>query len=112
MRKQKLTLKTKGYKMLNLQNETIKQYKSWLQAKGYSLFTANQKPSTIFDYITGILWVARWEHKTIEELRDSISEILPRYTIGDCSVKGRMKSRSVRCGLRQFNKFILETQAA
>ena len=96
--------------MLNLQNETIKQYKSWLQAKGYSLFTANHAKSTIFDYITGVQWVARWEHKTIEEVCDSISEILPRYTIGDCSVKGKMRSRSVRCGLRKLSEYLIETQ--
>lgn len=86
-------------------------FKNWLINNGYALFTANKQPSTVFDYITGIKWVAKWENKTIEQLADSISEIYPKYAdMGEHSVRGRMRSRSVRCGLKQFSKFIAESK--
>lgn len=90
-----------------------KNFKNWLAGKGYSLFTANNQPSTVFDYLDGVRYVCQWENKTIEELADSISEVLPRYINGgENSVRGRMKSRAVRCGLRQFNNFVMESRAA
>ena len=89
----------------------IKNFKTWLINNGYALFTKNNQPSTVYDYLLGIQYVCRWENKTIDELAESISEILPKYCDGGiCCVKGRMKSRAVRCGLRQFNKFIVESR--
>lgn len=86
-------------------------FKNWLIDKGFSLFTAKNTKSTIFDYLTCVKRVCHWENKTIEELADSISEIYPKYCdMGEHSVRGRMKSRAVRCGLRQFNKFIMESR--
>lgn len=57
----------------------IKNFKNWLINNGYKLFTANNQPSTVFDYLTGVKYVCQWENKTIEQLADSISEVLPRY---------------------------------
>ena len=55
--------------------------------------------------------MCQWENKTIDELAESISEIYPKYAdMGEHSVRGRMRSRSVRCGLRQFSKFIAESK--
>ena len=89
----------------------INEFKDWLVGKGFSLFTAKNFPSTVFDYLTGIKYVCQWENKTVEELADSISDIYPKYAdMGEHSVRGRMKSRAVRCGLRQFNKFIMESK--
>ena len=90
----------------------LKLYKNWLIQKGYSTTTQNNKPSTVYDYTTSIVRVCNWESKTIEQLAESISTILPQYTIGEHSARGRMKSRAVRCGLRQFNKFVMESMAA
>ena len=88
-----------------------KNFKNWLINNGYKLFTSNNQPSTIFDYLTGVKYVCQWENKTIEELADSISEIYPKYAdMGEHNVRGRMKSRAVRCGLRQFYKFVIETK--
>ena len=90
-----------------------KNFKNWLINNGYKLFTDNNQPSTVFDYLTGVRYVCEWENKTIEQLADSISEIYPKYCDGgSCCVKGRMKSRAVRSGLRQFNKFVMESRAA
>lgn len=90
-----------------------KNFKNWLINNGYKLFTENNQPSTVFDYLTGVRYVCEWENKTIEQLADSISEVLPRYFDGgEHYVRGRMKSRAVRCGLRQFNKFVMESMAA
>ncbi len=89
----------------------IKNFKNWLINNGYALFTKNNQPSTVYDYLLGVQYVCNWENKTIDELAESISEILPKYCDGGiCCVKGRRKSRAVRCGLRQFNKFIVESR--
>ena len=90
-----------------------KNFKNWLIGKGYALLTANKQPSTVYDYLLGVQYVCNWENKTIEELADSISEIYPKYCdMGEHSVRGRFKSRAVRCGLRQFNQFITELRVA
>ena len=75
------------------------------------MFTKNNHPSTVYDYLLGVQYVCNWENKTIDELAESISEILPKYCdMGEHSIRGRMKSRAVRCGLKQFNKFIIESK--
>ena len=90
-----------------------KDFKNWLINNGYALFTANKHPSTIFDYLTGVKYVCQWENKTIDELAESISEIYPKYAdMGEHSVRGRLKSRAVRSGLRQFAKFVEESRVA
>lgn len=89
-----------------------KDFKNWLINNGYKLFTANNQPSTVYDYLIGVKYVCQWENKTVEELANSISEIYPKYAdMGEHSVRGRTRSRSVRCGLRQFSKFIAESKA-
>lgn len=90
----------------------LKLYKNWLIQKGYSTSTQNNKPSTVYDYTTSIIRVCNWESKTIEQLAESISTILSQYTIGEHSVRGRMKSRAIRCSIVAFNKFLVETQVA
>lgn len=88
-------------------------FKNWLINKGYAQYTANRKPSTVYDYMTGVLYVCKWEQKSIDELADNISSILPKYVNGgEYFVRGRMRSRSVRCGLKAFDKFITESRAA
>lgn len=90
----------------------LKNYKNWLIEKGFSAFTASNKPSTVFDYLRGLKCVCAWEGKTIDELADSISEIAPMYcATGVHCIRGRMISRSVRCSLKQFNKFVSEQRA-
>ena len=90
-----------------------KNFKNWLINNGYKLFTGNNQPSTVFDYLTGVRYVCQWEGKTMDELAESISDVLPKYINGgEYFVRGRMKSRAVRYGLRQFNKFVMESQAA
>ena len=48
-------------------------FKNWLIDKGFSLFTAKNTKSTIFDYLTCVKRVCHWENKTIEEL------IVPKF---------------------------------
>lgn len=90
----------------------LKNYKNWLVENGFSAFTASGQPSSVYDYLRGLKYVCAWEDKSIEQLADSISEIAPMYcSTGIHCVKGRMISRSVRCSLRQFNKFVMEQRA-
>ena len=97
--------KNKGYTML-------KNYKNWLIQKGYSTTTQNNKPSTVYDYMTSLVRVCHWESKTVEQLAEAISTILPQDTIGEHAARGRMKSRAVRSSIRAFSKFLIETQVA
>lgn len=94
------------------QSNLLKQFQVWMETKGYSKFTQSNKPSTIADYKSCPLRICAWESKTPEQVAESISTLLPQYTIGEHSVRGRMKSRAVRCSIRAFNKFLVETQAA
>ena len=90
-----------------------KDFENYLINNGYKLFTAKNQPSTVFDYLIAIRWVAKWENKTIDELAESISEIYPKYeSTGEHSIRGKMRSRSIKCGLRQFHKFVMESKAA
>lgn len=38
-----------------------KNFKNWLINNGYKLFTGNNQPSTVFDYLTGVRYVCQWE---------------------------------------------------
>ena len=55
----------------------LQNYKTWLIQKGYSTTTQNNKPSTVYDYMTSLVRVCHWESKTVEQLAESISTILP-----------------------------------
>ena len=104
MREAKNNLKTKEYKM----NE----YKKYLINKGYAVMV-NHRPSTVYDYLRGIKYVLKLENITIEKLIENISDICPMYQKGGVhEIRGRQISRSVRSSLKQFNKFVLETQVA
>ena len=94
------------------QSNLLKQLQVWMEQKGYKKTTQSNLPSTIADYKSCLLRICAWESKTIEQLAESISTILPQYTIGEHSARGRMKSRAVRCSVRAFSKFLIETQVA
>ncbi len=111
MRKRKLTVKTKGYKMKQ-QSNLLKQFQIWMEQKGYKKTTQSNQPSTIADYSSSLQRICAWESKTPEQVAESISTILLQYTIGEHSARGRMKSRAVRCSVRAFSKFLIETQVA
>lgn len=63
-----------------------KNFKNWLINNGYKLFTANNQPSTVFDYLTGVKYVCQWENKIIEQLADSISEDVMLMVVNTMSV--------------------------
>lgn len=90
----------------------LKLYKNWLIQKGYSTTTQNNKPSTVYDYTTSIVRVCNWESKTIEQLAESISDIVLDYTLKNHSARGKMRNRAIRCSICAFHKFLIETQVA
>ena len=94
------------------QSNLLKQFQVWMEQKGYKKTTQSNLPSTISDYKSSFLRICSWESKTPEQVAESISTILPQYTIGEHSARGRMKSRAVRCSIRAFHKFLIETQVA
>jgi hypothetical protein len=94
------------------QSNLLKQFQVWMEQKGYKKTTQSNLPSTISDYKSSFLRICSWESKTPEQVAESISTILPQYTIGEHSARGRMKSRAVRSSIRAFSKFLIETQAA
>jgi len=94
------------------QSNLLKQFQVWMEQNGYKKITQSNLPSTISDYTSSLLRICAWESKTPEQVAESISTLLPQYTIGEHSARGRMKSRAVRCSIRAFNKFLVETQVA
>lgn len=91
----------------------LKNYEKWLVANGFATITASNKKSTVYDYLRGLKRVCSWENKTVEQVADSISDILPMYCrTGIHNVRGRMLSRSVRSSLNQFSRFLSESQVA
>jgi hypothetical protein len=94
------------------QSNLLKQFQVWMEQKGYKKTTQSNLPSTISDYKSSFLRICAWESKTPEQIAESISTILPQYTIGEHSARGRMKSRAVRSSIRAFSKFLIETQVA
>lgn len=90
----------------------MNEYKKYLINKGYAVMV-NHRPSTVYDYLRGIKYVLKLENITIEKLIENISDICPMYQKGGVhEIRGRQISRSVRSSLKQFNKFVLETQVA
>lgn len=94
------------------QSNLFKQFQVWMENKGYAKTTRSNKPSTIADYSSSLLRICAWESKTPEQIAESISTILPQYTIGEHSARGRMKSRAVRCSIAAYSRFLHETQVA
>ena len=89
-----------------------KDYRNWLIQKGFSVKTANNKPSTVYDYIRGIKFVCHEENICIEQVAEKIDELLPLYRKGgEYEHLGRQISRSVRSSLNQFSKFLMEQRA-
>ena len=88
------------------QSNLLKQFQVWMEQNGYKKITQSNLPSTISDYTSSLLRICAWESKTPEQVAESISTLLPQ------SARGRMKSRAVRCSIRAFNKFLVETQVA
>lgn len=90
----------------------LKNFRNYLINKGYAVYV-NGKNSTVYDYLRGIKYVCKLENLTIEKLAESIFDICPMYQKGGIhEIRGRQISRSVRSSLKQFNKFVVETQAA
>lgn len=76
----------------------MKQFQVWMEQKGYKKQTQSNHPSTIADYTSSLLRICSWHNMTPEQIAESISTILPQYTIGEHSARGRMKPRgSLQC---------------
>lgn len=90
----------------------VKQFQTWMEAKGYSKTTQSNYPSTIATYTASFLKICDWESKTPEQVAESISDIVLDYTLKNHSARGKMRSRSIRCSICAFHKFLIETQVA
>ena len=89
-----------------------KQFANWLENQGYSYFTPEGRPSTIYDYaVRGLNKVCETEKISIEKLASKIDILLPKYQTGKHAHIGSSISRSCRCSLAQFSKFIKEQGA-
>ncbi|MCL1892432.1 MAG: hypothetical protein FWF97_04070 [Alphaproteobacteria bacterium] len=89
------------------------EYKLWLEKHGYAYFTANARPSTIYDYMRGLKRVCREEKLSVEGVAKRIDSLVSTYQrYGKKSNIGRTISRSVRSSLVQFGKFVKEREVA
>ena len=90
-----------------------KTYEMWLEQKGYSYFTPEGRPSTIYDYLRGLKKVCREEKLSIEGVARRIDSLVVVYQQGGKkSSIGRTISRSVRSSLKQFANFVNEQRCA
>jgi len=89
-----------------------RQFAQWLKNNGYSLLTAEGRPSTIYDYGRGLKKVMDTERLSIEEVAQNIDSLLPKYQYGARAAVGRSISRSCRSSLAQFYKFVKEQEVA
>lgn len=90
----------------------LNNFKSWLSEQGFAAKTHSGRESTCYSYVKGVLYICDKEQLNINQLADKVFEILPMYQKGGLyETRGRQISRSVRCGLSQFSKFILEQRA-
>ena len=87
----------------------LEKYEKFLIDSGMSV-SVNGRKSSVYDYVRALKKVCKWEEKSVEELADSISEILQQYTIGIHSVRGRLQSRSIRSSLAKFNTFVIQSR--
>ena len=90
----------------------VKQFQTWMEAKGYSKISQSNYPSTIATYTASFLKICDWEAKTPEQVAESISDIVLDYTIKNHSARGRMRSRSIRASAVAFKNFLIESQVA
>lgn len=75
--------------------------------------SVNGKPSSVYDYLRGIKFVLKKEGITIQQLSDSIATICPLYQKGNSKeILGKQISRSVRCSLKKFLQWRLESEVA
>lgn len=85
-----------------------KQFEEYLINKGYKQTTPSGQPSTVYDYIKRIDRVCEWENITLEQLSDSIQEILYQYDIGgEKENLGKISHNAVINALRRFSDFIM-----
>ena len=94
------------------QSNLLKQFKVWMEMKGYSRITQSNYPSTIATYTASFLKICDWESKTPEQVAESISDIVLDYTLKNHSARGKMRRRSIRASICAFHKFLIETQVA
>lgn len=88
----------------------LKNYEKFLIDSGMSV-SANGRKSSVYDYVRALKKVCKWEEKSVEELADSISQILPMYCCtGIHAARGRLQSRSIRSSLAKFNKFVIQSR--
>ena len=93
------------------QSNLLKQFQIWMEQKGYKKTTQSNLPSTIADYSSSLLRISAWEGLKLEQIKDSISDLHQQYTTGVHSCRGKMRSRSIRCSISAFHKFLTETHA-
>lgn len=81
---------------------------NYLIDRGYTEFSLNGSPSTVYDYVGRIERVCLNDEKiTMRELALSIDTVLPKYEY--CGSKrqiGKRSHESVLNALRQFKKFV------
>lgn len=80
-----------------------KDFKTFLINAGFAVKTINGKASTVYDYLRGVKRVCMEENLSIEGVANNIDELVIKYQTSNV---GREISRSVRCGMVQFAKFV------
>jgi len=82
-------------------------FKSYLIDNGYSLFTLNGNPSTVFDYIKRIEKICFREEITVDELSKEIDHYVNLYgPNGEESEFGKKSHGAFIAALKKFKEFL------
>ena len=82
----------------------MEQFENYLISKGYKKTTPSGKPSTVYDYIGRIQFIANIEAITVEHLAKNIDNIIKMYGSGGIKEDlGNISHRSVINALKRFS---------
>ncbi len=82
-------------------------FKQYLIKQGYSQWTPNGNPSTVYDYLKRIERVCEWEGLTWSSISNHISRLVQEYgATGTKAKKGAISHNAVLSALCRFKEFV------
>lgn len=88
-------------------NEMRENFRKYLIAQGYKVYTPKGLPSTVWEYIKSIDRVCEWENMSWEDVKNNIEDLEDEYSpYGAKAAKGALSHCTVINALRRFKEFV------
>lgn len=88
-------------------NEIRENYRKYLIAQGYKVYTPKGLPSTVWQYIGSIEKVCEWENISWSDIKYNIDELVDEYSpYGKYAKRGALSHNTVISALRRFREFV------